>query len=341
MMSLFLVIVQVKKIMFQFDQNVNIFLPLLSGSVAVHFLMLSDLTAGLFHKAIMQSGTSLMTCLSQTENPLPQAQLLAERLNITFTDSKDLIRKLQAVPFEDIRAVEAPLFSMGFPWAFRPFEFVPSVEPKSTEGAFLTETPLERLRSGSYMKIPIMIGSPSFEGMFIALAFYSNTSLQSIYNENPWVIVPVQFEIGQDSNDINTAIEELHKIYFDGQETGTLVQWLRVYSDYIFRLSNDRVVRFHAKDSQKKIFYYKFSFEGKINFFKKHLGLENFEGVSHGDELFYLFKPDEDEFKSYVPDDRSNLMIERMTTMWSNFAKYGYEKWWQTRVYDIIIFFSS
>ena len=30
-----------------------------AGAAAIHFLMLSDLTIGLFHKAIMQSGSAL------------------------------------------------------------------------------------------------------------------------------------------------------------------------------------------------------------------------------------------------------------------------------------------
>ncbi|KAG5684252.1 hypothetical protein PVAND_013488 [Polypedilum vanderplanki] len=295
-----------------------------AGSTAVHYLMISDLAKGLFHKAIMQSGTAFMTCVSQLKNPLPQAQLLARRLNISYVDTKDLIEKLQKVSFEEIRNVEAPLFSMGLPWAFEPFEYVPSIEPKSTKNAFLTETPYNRMVKGKYAKIPIMIGSPSFEGIFIALLFYSNSSLLSIYNNNPKLLIPREFEItNKDSYQADEAVKELQKLYFNGSTSGTLEQWLQIYSDYIFRFGDDRLVRFHAKDNLKKIFYYKFSFNGTLNFFKRHLGLENFSGSSHGDELFYLFKPYEEEFKSYIPGNRENLMIERMTTMWTNFAKYG------------------
>lgn len=293
-----------------------------SGSVSVDFLLLSDMTRGLFKQAILESGSSLMPCLVQP-NPYPQAQKLAEKLNITYTNTKDLIEKLQAVPFEAIRSVESPLFSMGFPWALDSFEFAPSVEPKDTKNAFLTESPIKRFVDGNFRKIPLMSGGPNFEGMFIALLFYSNSSMLSLLNENPYAIVPVTYDLKKYSRDMNKTIERLHDLYFDGADTGTLVQWLHIYSDGIFRFYSDRAIRFHAKISSQPIYYYEFAFDGNINFFKRHLNLLNFDGASHGDELFYLFEPYEDEFKSYIPDANALLMRERMTTMWTNFAKYG------------------
>lgn len=136
-----------------------------AGSIVVHHLLMSDSAKNLFKQAILQSGTAFMKSTFQPNNPYQQAQKLAHRLNIKHKDSKDLVEKLQAVPFEDIVNVESPLNTMGWSLSGR-LEFVPSIEPKN-ENAFLTETPIKRMMDGNFHKVPIMIGDPNFVGMYL------------------------------------------------------------------------------------------------------------------------------------------------------------------------------
>lgn len=290
-----------------------------AGSVAVDHMLISDTTKGLFQAAIMQSGSSLMTCLFQ-DDPKTQAENLGRKLNLTFSDTKELIEKLSEVDFQEIVNVESFLFSMGDPWGLRSFEFVPSVEPKGTKNAFLTEKPIQRMLDGKFHRVPVMMGSPSFEGMFISLFFNGVPTALDHFNANPQFIVPFTFDIQGDAAKMAEATKELQKIYFNGNTEGTLLQWLSVYSDGIFSFSNYEIGRFRVDDNAYPVYYYKFSYDGSLNFFKKNLSLENFEGASHGDELFYLFEPG---LEGFTPDENASHVREQMTTLWTNFAKYG------------------
>lgn len=290
-----------------------------AGSVAVHYLMISDSAQGLFQKAILQSGSSLMQCLFQPD-PKTQAETLAERLNITYSNTKDLIEKLQEVDFQKIVDVEALLFSQGNPAGLRPFEFVPNVEPNNTKNAFLTEEPIQRMIKNNFAKIPLMVGSPNFEGMFFNLYFQIFPDKLQELNAKPFYLVPYTLGLNENSENIDEIISDLKKLYFDGNDEGTLVQWLDVFSDGIFRISDDRAIRYHVDSTDIPVYLYEFAFDGSMNFFKKNLSLQNFEGASHGDELFYLFEPGIDGF---VPDEKSTLIRNRMTRLWTNFAKYG------------------
>lgn len=291
-----------------------------AGSVAVHLLMLSDMAKGLYQQAILQSGASLMTCLFQPD-PRSMAEELGRKLGLTFNSTKELVEKLRAVDYQSIVNAEKNLFAMPDPWALRPFDFSPSVDPKkSTEEKFLSKTPLEILLSGNYRKVPMMIGGPDVEGMFASIVLQNPDVLNS-YNQNPAYIPPSSFELQPNSKEMNETVDAMRNLYFEGRAEGTLVEWLNIYTDGIFKFPSDRAVRFHAADnSRKPIFYYNFNFDGSLNFFKKLLGLQRFQGACHSDELFYLFST---ELSGFIPDVNSTLVRKRMTKMWSNFAKLG------------------
>jgi carboxylesterase type B len=290
-----------------------------AGSAATHYLLLSDSTDELFSKAIMMSGSSLMPCHFQPD-PKPQAETLAQRLNISFSNTKDLIEKLQNVDFQDIVNVESNLFTMGFPWALRPFEFGGVIEPKNTENAFLTESPVNRLINENYKKVPLMIGSPNFEGMFVALYFSAIPNGLKLFNSIPNLIVPISLELEENSAQMDEAIKVLKNLYFNGETEGDLIEWLKVYSDGIFRTPDDRAIRYYLNSSYPSVYHYEFAFDGTLNFFKKNLSLQNFDGACHGDELFYLFEPD---IPGFIPDEKSSLIRNRMVKLWTNFAKFG------------------
>lgn len=289
-----------------------------AGSTAVNYLMISDMTQGLFNQAILQSGSSLLPCLFEPD-PRSKAEILARKLGLEFNSTKELVEKLRQVDYKAIVDAENPLFTIGTPWALRPFDFVPNVDSAScAKQRFLSKTPEETFLSKAYRKIPTMIGGPNLEGMFASLLL-SNPDVLSLYNQNPDFIVPLSFKLQPNSANQNETIKTLQNLYFGGRKTGTLEEWLKLYTDELFKFPTDRVVRFYAENPNFPIYYYDFSFDGSLNYFKKFFGF-TFEGVSHADELFYLFEP---ELPGFVADANSSLVRRRMTKMWSNFAKFG------------------
>lgn len=292
-----------------------------AGSNAVHYLLISDMANGLFSKAIMQSGSSLSPCCFRS-NPKEMAEKLGQRLNLTFNTSEELIQKLTAVDFKKIIEVETPLFSQPFPWGMRPLEFVPTAEPKGTKDAFLTEEPIERMLNGKFKKTPLIVGSPSFEAMSFIFYYYANPDLLKILNSDPSFLIPISLKLGENSTEIEKVANQIRQVYFNGNNEGTVLEWLNIFSDYLFRAPDDRAARFsvESKQNDSPVYYYEFSFDGKLNFFKNFMKLHQFKGAGHCDELFFLFQP---EIPGFEADERSSLMRRRMTKMWANFAKHG------------------
>lgn len=72
----------------------------------MHFLVLSPQAAGLFSKAISQSGSALNPWTYQTD-PLSAASAVATALEIEYETTAELVESLREVPYE-ILQVQRP-----------------------------------------------------------------------------------------------------------------------------------------------------------------------------------------------------------------------------------------
>lgn len=139
-----------------------------AGSTALHFLMLSNMTEGLFQQAIMQSGTAFSPCLFQPNSKV-SAEALGTKLGLKFSSTKELVEELRKVDFHAIVDAETPLPDMPSPCGPVSLDFTPSVEPKSSiEENFLTKSPIEVMKSRHFQRMPMMVGGPDIEDMFVA-----------------------------------------------------------------------------------------------------------------------------------------------------------------------------
>ncbi|XP_049955853.1 esterase FE4-like [Schistocerca serialis cubense] len=136
-----------------------------AGGASVHYLVLSPLAKGLFHKAIAESGAALNPW-AFARNTRDRAYRLAQSFGysgsnntteivqfLLTVDAYQLVSNpYAALPMEDIMGI----FQMVF---------VPSVEPQH-DGAFLTAEPTELLSQGLYNDVPYMTGGTSAECLF-------------------------------------------------------------------------------------------------------------------------------------------------------------------------------
>ncbi|XP_070551779.1 carboxylesterase 4A-like [Ptychodera flava] len=81
-----------------------------AGSMSAEFLMLSPLADGLFHRAIMQSGTSTMATYTGTDAALHNriAHALGEVLGCEKGNSEELMKCLRTVPAEKFKEPSDP-----------------------------------------------------------------------------------------------------------------------------------------------------------------------------------------------------------------------------------------
>ncbi len=123
------------------------------GSAKIEVLLGMPGAFGLFHRAILQSGTAKR--LPDTSDAAARAEELLKELGLAKAD----LRKLQTVPFEQIIAAQAQMERRGQAAGMSPLRrgFVPTIGT-----AALPRNPIESIAAGS-ADIPVMIGCTKHE----------------------------------------------------------------------------------------------------------------------------------------------------------------------------------
>lgn len=94
---------------------------------------------------------------------------------------------------------------------------------------------------------------------------------------------------------------------------------INMASDFNFNHPTIRNVRKYLTSDVDTMYLYLFSYSGNRNFVKQRLNVTG-GGAAHADELGYLFDISYME-KPLDPNDQ--LIVDRMTSLWTNFVKYG------------------
>ncbi|XP_026759337.2 cholinesterase 2-like [Galleria mellonella] len=90
-------------------------------------------------------------------------------------------------------------------------------------------------------------------------------------------------------------------------------------SDFRFIHPSERTIQKYINNGATKVFLYLFSYNGQRNYAKKIFNIST-GNAAHSDEIGYLF--DVSLFEQ-EPTSEDQLVIDRITTLWTNFAKYG------------------
>lgn len=286
-----------------------------SGGASTGYHMLSPMSKGLFHKAILQSGTPLCRWSTYLPGVARDRSKIISRIAgcAGNSSSKNILKCLRALPERFFSDVYEKL------WEWRSYPsvlFSPVVEQcDSGREAFLCSHQLNVLKQESF--VPAIIGLNSAEGGMIVSSLYNDTSIQypelyTDFNRLLSIILSHQhFTL-----DLDEISENVLKKYFPSGkiedhshlktvEMITDGRYLHGILDMAFKLASP--VYFYLYDYQNE-----FSFNtlyGKCN---KKLG------ITHGDELTSLFKSDIlNPRKLNLRDTKvSKLMVD----IWTKFA---------------------
>ncbi|CRL03418.1 CLUMA_CG016445, isoform A [Clunio marinus] len=294
------------------------------GSAAVNLLLLSEMSKGLFQRAIMQSGTAL-TPFAFRENGVEKAEQLGHNLDLTFDSTQSLIDQLRQLPYQAILLASESVFGVDEPRMLRPFNFVPCVEPDdSLEERFLEDNPTNLLEATGNTK-PILIGTTNSEALYMIREDLLDFSVFDDYNNNPNYFVPSSFGLTEGSSDSTDVINYIKSFYFNNQPLSysTREQYAQFHTDAQYIFPTERVLK-HFQFSNEPIYRYEFTFSGKFNHIKNFLFLSSYDGACHSDDLYYLF----DTIIPYWPWPSSEVeeartVRDRVVRLWTNFAKYG------------------
>ncbi|PZC78409.1 hypothetical protein B5X24_HaOG200116 [Helicoverpa armigera] len=282
-----------------------------AGGMSINLHLLSNYES-LFHRAIIQSGPAVSPWVSRdVNNTIPLS--LAEALEYNAESVADAIDYLSTIDPHTLVKTAAELKLTETDEADNPLT-LPCIETY-TEGVehFMTQHP-KNIKSDKVAKTPIIIGHNNNEMPFeYALQkdeFFDNYDFTYLLNQ--------EFEFGEDLED---ALKDIRHFYIGDEKASVYLKDLITdfASDFVFNHPTQRMAERFLELGAKTVYRYIFSYSGGRNLLKWAYNLD-VQGAVHADELGYLF--DMVMLKGDItPEDQ--LMIDRLTTLWTNFAKYG------------------
>ncbi|CAB3258992.1 unnamed protein product [Arctia plantaginis] len=285
-----------------------------AGGACVGYLMLSPMAKGLFHKAIAQSGFPLLHWAHNTD-----VRKLASRIpalhNKTISDDEQLLKYLKSLTANELisaslTVVAADEFRGGIH-----FGFVPTIEKPGDWKPFLTKSPYQLLAQGEFTKVPYMTGFCTREGLLIMA--YGAPNLKKLVKTKKFLNF---FPFDLNDNEKPDVENILAMTYLKGETMYNEPDAFGIdfFTDVDVLGGLYQSTKLISKHN-KAVYLYEFSYDGNLNYNKKCNNIER-KGACHGDETGYMLKSD----KLTGPISKTDAIVrDRMTTMWTNFAKYG------------------
>ncbi|XP_057335725.1 uncharacterized protein LOC130674421 [Microplitis mediator] len=291
-----------------------------AGGAAVHYLTLSPLAQGLFHRAILQSGVATNPWASVSTSMKEEAQKIAGKLGSEISDTKQLIEYFKTVDTKSLLEAEESFRSWKNFYEIK-FPFVPSVDSKSKD-PFLSIPVQEAAKSG--IKVPHIIGHTSHEGI-IFIAGLQDDNYAEIEADDTLVLHPNQRKILQH---LNISVADVKKFFMGNKEVKREndKQFVDLVSAGLFLMNIHDTVEIQTSIPGVPTYFYKFDHSsGNISAVKKMFKTD-LEGTSHADDLSYLFLAKSAEELGIKPPALGStdyIVKERFVELWTNFAKTG------------------
>ncbi|XP_057380570.1 venom carboxylesterase-6-like [Daphnia carinata] len=291
-----------------------------AGGASVNFHVLSPYSKGLFHRAIIQSGTS--TCPWALNPKIGEyTKFLANHLNCSSDSSRELLTCLRTRKAEDIAGIRKH-FTIGLGFGMFPLAFVPRIDVERNL-PFLPAYPEELVAERKFNQVPLILGVTKNEGALVSASYYVNGDKHmDEFKADPIGTIRYMIQMENEPRGLEMAhmvhdhLFTLQKPYEDQKQQVEMIA-----SDYgLFKCTDDSVTLFSRFNSQPT-YYYFYTHRGQFSF-PQIVGVppEIDLGVCHADELFLLFTP------GYFPrlSVPADLKVSAtLIDLWTSFAKNG------------------
>ncbi|XP_076327886.1 esterase E4-like isoform X1 [Tachypleus tridentatus] len=295
-----------------------------AGAASVIYHIISPVSQRLFHRAIAESGSALCPWALERE-PLQYAREVALLLKCPTESSFQLVECISRKSTGDILRAQTEGKSLGN----FPIRAVPVIDRQGTANPVIPDDPLSLLQRGNFVRVPLVIGINREEGAFfyplLRKGYMENSLRNSGYLRD--ILIPSFLQSTSDLAINSAVVEAIMFAYFIGVDTANLTQVLKPFinmtTDAMYVACNDLTSKTY---SQLNIPTYMYVFEHRgvnsMTDLRLNQQMSKIDaGVSHGDELFYLFDLQVDGIQPLSQLD--NLISNRMVTLWTDFAKFG------------------
>lgn len=273
-----------------------------AGASSVEFHLISQ-QEKLFSQAIMQSGSAFSPwVIEEVDSSRPLK--IAERLGF---QTENLSEALDFLKGADFRLVIGATFELGIQFRVcveKQFDNVESI----------------------LIEYPINMDYPKAKNISILSGFNDREFLFQ-YGDNQKSDLFKNVNVFDMKNSFNydkefQEMENIMKHFYIGEEEISLElrsEIIDFASDYNFNYPSQKSVAKLLDYGAENVYQYFFSYDGGRNFLKKRDNI-TLKGASHADELGYLFDMMENKAQ---PSEADQQVIDQITTLWTNFVKYG------------------
>lgn len=291
-----------------------------AGGMSAHYLMLSPMSKGLFHRAIAQSGTAVLPVL-WNDDARQHAATLGQMLDCPEVNPKNL----DSEALKDcLKKVSAEKLVMAIK-AFSTFLDSPRVIRPTVDGEFLPEHPAKMLRKGNYHRVNFMTGITRDEGAFIVRRLLMSESMKEELAANFSALGPALLNIAAGLNSSPEYMAKRMFAHYVGEFNVTEENAdgvVKLFTDYWFAVPMDIAGKMHARDADygQKTFLYELHYTGEFSVFDSPNITVGKKWVSHTDDLQYLFSS---PLLPPLTRPTDLFMQEIMVSLWTNFARTG------------------
>ncbi|CAG4936508.1 unnamed protein product [Colias eurytheme] len=292
-----------------------------SGGSSVTYLMLSPTARGLFNKVIAQSGTCFEDW-AQARGMKERAFRAAKLLGKDTNDVGELLHFLRGLPALNLTNLTEKTMTEEEIYRGFPEQFIPVLEKhyKNVQ-AFIDEDPVQKVVNGKVSnKVPIMLGYNSGEGISV---ISEEIKKLDVKNNNVTYFVPRQIVEAVSKEKALEFGERIQKFYAGdrsiSKENPDIVR--DILTDTNFAYNTHRFAYLYSK-LNAPVYMYKFNYETDLNIIKRYSSYKDLPGVSHADDLFYLFYNNLNK-EAYDNQPKLRDIAYEVTKLWTDFAKYG------------------
>ncbi|XP_022222601.2 esterase E4 [Drosophila obscura] len=288
-------------------ENVTLF-GMSAGSMAVSLHLASPLSWGLFHRAILMSGSA--TNHFAIDN-VYWTQKLAREVGCPMYDAPDVVQCLRNVAWT--RIVEVCK-------GWESFQFVNMKWNYEIDGHFLPRHPTELMAEGNFSQVPLLVSFTANELDYTANVHLENEPLLHDLGSNFEEYAPELFLYNYD-----TSISRRLKEFYLGSNVSeisadNIERFGSIFSDGIIGHGVHRLV--HLVRHFTPVYYMRMDYVGKRSLSAPTDDQEMPLGVGHADDLQYVMPSL--WYGTIMAENHTDLfMMERLTKWFTHFAKTG------------------
>ncbi|XP_021699612.1 esterase B1 [Aedes aegypti] len=290
-----------------------------AGSWGNYLHYLSPNSRKYFHRVICISGDSSSKAEIQT-SPETNARMLARAMGCKANNDNEILDFLTNASPYSIAKHQDGAVSRHEEGLFQRFVFRPVAEEVLTDDSIITKDPEETLREFNSLRMPIMTGLTSAEGM---LAIELNKTRLEKLNQHPEWLAP-RFLVYSDDDQRVAVGNRVKSFYLHKKDIGwdTINETCKMMSDLTFVGRNILSAELLAK-YQPNVTHYHFSFAflGRYSIFSNFVNHGKIEGACHSDDIFYMNRFPGLPKLSEQSDEHKvrNIYVKLLT----NFAKFS------------------